>query len=82
MRAAGAGQVKFVRLWYWRSILLHRIVRLSLILAGAVSFALGQAKPIPQLVKTGGKYTFLVVAFPPDHGPHAAVRGAPAASSK
>ena len=36
------------------------IVRLALLLAAAVSLAFGQAKPIPQLVKKGDKFTFLV----------------------
>jgi hypothetical protein len=34
-------------------------MRLSLILAGAVSLALAQGKPIPQLVESGDRYTFL-----------------------
>src|ERR1019366_10373936 len=33
-------------------------------LAATVSLALGQAKPIPQLVKSGGKYTFMVDGKP------------------
>jgi hypothetical protein len=42
----------------------HKIVRFSLILAGAVSLALAQGKPIPQLVKSGGKFTMLVDGKP------------------
>jgi hypothetical protein len=41
-----------------------RIARLPLILAGAVSLALAQGKPIPQLVKSGDHYTFLVDGQP------------------
>ena len=44
--------------------MLHRIIRLSLILAGAVSLVLAQGKPIPQLIKTGDRYTFLVDGKP------------------
>lgn len=48
----------------WRFIVSHRMMRLSLILAGAVSLALAQGKPIPQLVKTGDKYNFQVDGKP------------------
>ena len=44
--------------------MLHRIMRLSLILTGAVSLVLAQGKPIAQLVRTGDKYTFLVDGKP------------------
>jgi hypothetical protein len=37
---------------------------LSLVLAAAASFALAQGKPIPQLVRNGAKYTFLVDGKP------------------
>ena len=40
------------------------IMRLSWILTGAVSLALAQGKPIPQLVKTGDRYMFLVDGKP------------------
>jgi beta-galactosidase GanA len=43
---------------------LHRIIRLALVLAAAVSLAWGQAKPIPQLVKKGDKFTFMVDGKP------------------
>src|ERR1017187_4761077 len=46
------------------SAMLHRIMRLSLILTGAVSLVLAQGKPIAQLVRTGDKYTFLVDGKP------------------
>jgi len=42
----------------------HRIMRLSLILTGAAGLALAQGKPIPQLVKSGGRYTFVVDGKP------------------
>jgi hypothetical protein len=42
----------------------HKLVRLALILAAAASLAAAQAKPIPQLVKTGGKFTFMVDGKP------------------
>ena len=39
--------------------MLQKMLRLSVLLAGVVSYAFAQARPIPQLVKNGGKYTFL-----------------------
>jgi hypothetical protein len=42
----------------------RRIIRLALLLAAAVSLAFGQAKPIPELVKQGGKFTFMVDGKP------------------
>jgi len=42
----------------------HRLLRLALILAAAASLAAAQAKPIPQLVKTGGRFTFMVDGKP------------------
>jgi hypothetical protein len=42
----------------------RRIIRLALLSAAAVSLAFGQAKPIPQLVKQGGKFTFMVDGKP------------------
>lgn len=47
-----------------RSFMLQRMIRLSVVLAGAVSFAFAQAKPIPQLIRNGDKYTFLVDGKP------------------
>ena len=44
--------------------MMHGIMRLSLILAGAAGLALAQAKPIPQLVKSGDRYTFMVDGKP------------------
>lgn len=44
--------------------MLQRTIRLALVLAGVVSFAFAQAKPIPQLIKNGDKYTFLVDGKP------------------
>jgi hypothetical protein len=41
-----------------------RFVQLSLVLAWTASLALGQGKPIPQLVKKGEKFTFLVDGKP------------------
>jgi hypothetical protein len=41
-----------------------KLVRLASILAAAASLAAAQAKPIPQLVKTGGKFTFMVDGKP------------------
>jgi hypothetical protein len=43
---------------------LHKTIRLALVLAAAASLAFGQAKPIPQLVKKGDKFTFLVDGKP------------------
>ena len=43
---------------------LSGIIRLALVLAAVVSLALAQSKPIPQLVKKDGKYTFLVDGKP------------------
>jgi hypothetical protein len=42
----------------------HKVIRLALVLAGAASLAFGQGKPIPQLVKQDGKFTFLVDGKP------------------
>ena len=44
--------------------MLRKCVELSLILSAAASLALAQGKPIPQIVKTGTKYTFLVDGKP------------------
>ena len=44
--------------------MLQKMIRLAVLLAGAVSFAFAQAKPIPQLVKNGDKYTFRVDGKP------------------
>ena len=44
--------------------MLHKLATLWLVLAAAASTALPQAKPIPQLVKKGAKYTFLVDGKP------------------
>src|SRR5271157_5768634 len=44
--------------------MLHRFAGLSLVLAAAASLALAQGKPIPQIVKQGAKYTFLVDGRP------------------
>jgi hypothetical protein len=44
--------------------MLRRFAGLLLILAAAASIALAQGKPIPQLVKKGAKYTFLVDGKP------------------
>ena len=43
---------------------LRNTIRLALVLAAAASLAFGQAKPIPQLVKKGDKFTFLVDGKP------------------
>ncbi|MGA2119838.1 MAG: DUF5597 domain-containing protein [Bryobacteraceae bacterium] len=43
---------------------MKRFFQLSLVLAWAASLALAQAKPIPQLVKKGEKFTFLVDGKP------------------
>ena len=43
---------------------MKRFLRVSLVLAGAVSLAVAQGKPIPQLVKKGGKFTFVVDGKP------------------
>jgi len=45
-------------------VLLRKITRLALFLAAAVCLALGQGKPIPQLVKQHGKFTFMVDGKP------------------
>jgi hypothetical protein len=42
----------------------QKVIRLSVVLAGMVSFAFAQSKPIPQLTKNGDKYTFLVDGKP------------------
>ena len=42
----------------------RKTIRLGLVLAAAVGLAFGQAKPIPQLVKKGDKFTFLVDGKP------------------
>jgi len=42
----------------------RRFAGLLLVLAAAASIALAQGKPIPQLVKKGAKYTFLVDGKP------------------
>ena len=39
---------------------LRKTIRLALVLAAAASLAFAQAKPIPQLVKKGGKFTFKI----------------------
>jgi hypothetical protein len=44
--------------------MLRKFATLSLVLAAAASVALAQAKPIPQLVKKGAKYTLLVDGKP------------------
>jgi len=44
--------------------MLRRFAGLSLVLAAAASMALAQGKPIPQIVKQGAKYTFLVDGKP------------------
>ncbi|MGA2725458.1 MAG: beta-galactosidase, partial [Bryobacteraceae bacterium] len=44
--------------------MLRRFAGLSLVLAAAASLALAQGKPIPQIVKQGAKYTFLVDGKP------------------
>ena len=44
--------------------MLRRFAGLSLVLAAAASIALAQGKPIPQIVKQGAKYTFLVDGKP------------------
>jgi len=43
---------------------LLKTIRLALVLAAAASLAFAQAKPIPQLVKKGGKFTFMVDGKP------------------
>jgi len=43
---------------------LHKIIRLAVVLAAAVSLAFGQGKPIPQLVKKGDRFTFMVDGKP------------------
>jgi hypothetical protein len=43
---------------------LPKTIRLALVLAAAASLAFGQGKPIPQLVKKGDKYTFMVDGKP------------------
>jgi hypothetical protein len=43
---------------------LRKTIRLALVLAAAASLAFAQAKPIPQLVKKGGKFTFMVDGKP------------------
>jgi hypothetical protein len=43
---------------------LPRIIRLVLVLAAVVSLAFAQNKPIPQLVKKDGKFTFMVDGKP------------------
>ena len=45
-------------------VLPRKLIRLALVLAAAVSLAAAQARPIPQLVNTGGKFTFLVDGKP------------------
>jgi len=42
----------------------HKTIRLGLVLAAALSLAFGQAKPIPQLVKKGDKFAFMVDGKP------------------
>ncbi len=42
----------------------HKLVRMALVLAAAASLAAAQGKPIPQLVKAGGKFTFMVDGKP------------------
>ena len=44
--------------------MLRKCVGLGLILSAAASIALAQGKPIPRIVKTGTKYTFLVDGKP------------------
>jgi hypothetical protein len=44
--------------------MLRRFTGLLLVLAAAASIALAQGKPIPQIVKEGAKYTFLVDGKP------------------
>ena len=44
--------------------LLPKIIRLALLLAAAVSLAFPQGKPIPQLVKQDGRFTFVVDGKP------------------
>ncbi len=44
--------------------MLHKLATLSLVLAAAASVAFAQAKPIPQLVKKGAKYSLLVDGRP------------------
>ena len=44
--------------------MLRKIAGMALVLAAAASMALGQAKPVPRIVKEGGKYTFLVDGKP------------------
>ena len=44
--------------------MLRRFAGLSLVLAAAASMALAQGNPIPQIVKQGAKYTFLVDGKP------------------
>jgi hypothetical protein len=44
--------------------LVRKIIRLALVQAAAVSLAFGQAKPIPQLVKQGGRFTLMVDGKP------------------
>lgn len=44
--------------------MLRTFVGLSLVLASAVSPAFAQGKPIPQLVKKAGRFTFLVEGKP------------------
>jgi len=44
--------------------MLHKCVELSLVLVAAVTVAFAQARPIPQLVKKGDKYAFLVDGKP------------------
>jgi len=46
------------------SIPLSKIIRLALVLAAVVTLALAQNKPIPQLVKKDGKFTFVVDGKP------------------
>jgi len=43
---------------------LPKTIRLALVLAAAASLAFSQGKPIPQLVKKGDKYTFMVDGKP------------------
>ena len=47
-----------------RLTIADRVVSLCALLAFAASLALAQSKPIPQLVKKGGKFTFLVDGKP------------------
>ncbi len=45
-------------------LLAHKLILLALVLSASVTLAYAQGKPIAQLVKTGGKFTFMVDGKP------------------